>query len=106
MENAGQIRWITGYEPQRALVIESVEGIERLHGDFQVRLHSKPHKNQLIDLCWPANSQRCRSHAGERKIRLNECAPCRAGAFRRRLGGAGLSLPNGQTVDRAPSEIL
>src|SRR4029453_18765752 len=28
MENARQIRWITGYDPQRALVIESLETIE------------------------------------------------------------------------------
>src|SRR6266403_123536 len=46
---------------------------------------------------WRANGERCRSDAGERKIRLDGCT----------LGGAGLSFPNGQTVDRRwPSEIL
>src|SRR5215211_471058 len=108
MKNPGQIRWITGYEPQRALVIESLETIEQLAGDFQVRLHSQPHEYQLIHFFWRANGEGCRSHAGHGKIRLDRCAPWRAGALRRRLGGAGLSLPNGQTmsVARTPSEIL
>src|SRR5512132_3323091 len=106
MENAGQIRWITRYEPQRALVIESLETIEQLPGDFQVRLHSQSHEYQLIHFCWCANGERCRSDASERKIRVGSCRPWHAGVLRRRLGGAGLSLPNGQTVNRAPSEIL
>src|SRR4029077_12020691 len=106
MENARQVGWITGYEPQRALVIESLETIEQLPGDFQVRLHSQPHEYQLIHFCWRANGGRCRSDASERKIRVGGCRPWHAGALRRRLGGAGLSFPNGQTVDRAPSEIL
>src|SRR5438874_3800982 len=106
MENAGQIRWITGYEPQRALVIESLETIEQLPGDFQVGLHSQPHEYQLIHFFWRANGERCRPDAGEGKIRLDGRTPWRAGALRRRLGGTGLSLPNGQTVDRALSEIL
>src|SRR6266566_7344719 len=96
MENAGQIRWITGYEPQRALVIESLETIEQLPGDFQVRLHSQPHEYQLIHFFWHANGERCRPDAGQGKIRLDGCT----------LGRAGLALPNGQTVDRALSEIL
>src|SRR4029077_7552016 len=96
MENARQVGWITGYEPQRALVIESLETIEQLPGDFQVRLHSQPHEYQLIHFFWRANGERCRSDPGERKIRLDDCT----------LGGAGLSFPNGQTIDRAPSEIL
>src|SRR5213078_4310901 len=106
MENPGQIRWITGYEPQRALVIESLETIEQLPGDFQIRLHSQTHEYQLIHFCWRANGERCRSDAGEREIRLGDCTPWRAGALRRRLGGAGLSFPDGQTVGRAPFEIL
>ena len=98
MKNARQIRWITGYEPQRALVIESLETIEQLPGDFQVGLHSQPHEYQLIHFFWRANGERCRPDAGQGKIRLDGCT----------LGGAGLSLPNGQTTDRlwAPSEIL
>src|SRR5438552_13618706 len=96
MENPGQIRWITGYEPQRALVIESLETIEQLPSDFQVRLHSQPHEYQLIHFFWRANGERCRSDAGKRKIRFDDCT----------LGGAGLSFPNGQTVDRALSEIF
>src|SRR5882724_2952558 len=97
MENAGQIRWITGYEPQRALVIESLETIEQLPGDLQIRLHSQPHEYQLIHFFWRANSERCRPDASERKIRLGDCT----------LGGAGLSFPDGQTVVRARlSEIL
>src|SRR5205809_6983448 len=107
MENAGQIRWITGYEPQRALVIESLETIEQLPGDFQVRLHSQPHEYQLIHFFWRTNGKRCRSDAGHGKIPLFGCSPWHARALRRRLGGTGLSLPNGQTVVvRAPSEIL
>src|SRR6266403_1828020 len=96
MENAGEIRGIARYEPQRALVIESLETIEQLPGDFQVRLHSQPHEYQLIHFFWRANSERCRPDAGDRKIRLDGCT----------VGGAGLSFPNGQTVVRAPSEIL
>src|SRR5258708_6113973 len=98
MKNARQIRWITGYEPQRALVIESLKTIEQLPGDFQVRLHSKPDEYQLIHFFWRANSERCRPDAGDRKIRPDDCTP----------GRAGLSFPNGQTVDvvRAPPEIL
>src|SRR6476620_11339708 len=98
MENAGQIRGIARYEPERALVIESLETIEQLPGDFQVRLHSQPYEYQLIHLFWRANGKGCRSDARHGKIRLAGCT----------LGGAGLSLPNGQTVDRlrAPSEIL
>src|SRR4029077_8509644 len=108
MKNARQIWWITGYQPQRALVIESLETIEQLPGDFQVRLHSQPHEYQLIHFFWRANSERCRPYAGDRKIRFAICSPWHAGALRRRLGGTGLSFPNGQTVDRdrAPSEIL
>src|SRR6476620_11529640 len=98
MENAGEIRGIARYEPQRALVIESLETIEQLPGDFQVRLHSQSHEYQLIHLFWRANGKGCRSDARHGKIRLDGCT----------LGGAGLSLPNGQTVDvdRAPPEIL
>src|SRR5882757_7703322 len=98
MENAGQIRWITGYEPQRALGIESLETIEQLPGDFQVRLHSQPDEYQLIYFFWRANGERCRPDAGDRKIRLEGGT----------LGRAGLSLPNGQTVEvvRAPLKIL
>src|SRR6476659_6682303 len=98
MENAGQIRWVTRYEPQRALVIESLETIEQLPGDFQVRLHSQSHEYQLIHLFWRANGKGCRSDARHGKIRLAGCT----------VAGTGLSLPNGQTVDvdRAPSEIL
>src|SRR5262249_29512037 len=100
MENAGQIRWITGYEPQGALVIESLETIEELPRNFQVRLHSQPHENQLIHLLWPANSERCRSDASHSKIRFSICSPWGAGALRSRLSGAGLSLPNRQTMER------
>src|SRR2546423_1101247 len=98
MENAGEIRGIARYESQCALVIESLETIEQLPGDFQVRFHSQSHENQLIYFCWRGDSERCRSDAGDGKIRLDDCTP----------GGAGLSLPNGQTVkvDRAPAEIL
>src|SRR4029453_1906495 len=96
MENAGQIRWITGYEPQRAFVIESLETIEQLPGDFQVRLHSQPHEYQLAHFFWRANRERCRSDPGEGKIRLDGCTLC----------GARPSLPNGQTVDRTPFEVL
>src|SRR4029077_17264908 len=96
MENAGEILWIARYESQRALVIESLKTIEQLPGNFQVRFHSQSHEYQLIHLFWRANGERCRSNAGERKIRLDGCT----------IGGAGLSPPNGQTVDRAPSKIL
>src|SRR4030095_12513973 len=96
MENAGQIRWITGYEPQRAFVIESLETIEQLPGDFQVRLHSQPHEYQLIHFFLRANRERCPSDTGVGKIRLDGCTLC----------GAGPSLPNGQTVDRTPLEVL
>src|ERR1043166_6320929 len=96
MENAGQILRITGYEQQAALVIESVETVDQLPGDFQVRLHSQPHENQLIHLLWRANSERCRSYTGYGKIRVGRRIP----------GGTEVSLPNGQTVDRPPSEIL
>src|SRR5262249_44410274 len=104
MENAGQIRWITGYEPQRALMIESLETIEQLPGDFEVRLHSQPHEHQLIHLLWASNSERCGSDASHGKIRLSSCTLWGAGALRRRLSGAGLSLPNGQTVLETPSK--
>ncbi len=70
MENAGEIRRIARYESQRALVIESLETIEQLPGDFQVRLHSQPHQYQFIHFFWRANGECCRSDAGERKIRL------------------------------------
>src|SRR5438045_1927274 len=98
MKNAGEIRWITGYEPQRALMIESLKTIEQLPGDFQVGLHSQSHEYQLIHFFWRANGERCRSYAGESKIRVGGCTLC----------GAGLALPNGQTVHRALalSEIL
>src|SRR6478672_3742022 len=97
MENAGEVRRVARYEPQRALVIESLETIEQLPGDFQVRLHSQSHEYQLIHFFWRANGKRCRSDAGHGKIPLFGCT----------LGGTGLSLPNGQTVVvRAPSEIL
>src|ERR1043166_660326 len=96
MENAGQIRWIAGYQPQRAFVIKSLETIEQLPGDFQVWFHSKPHVHQFIHLFWPANRERCWSDAGQGKTRLGDCA----------LGGVELSLPTGQTVNRAPFEIL
>src|SRR4029077_5354682 len=98
MENAGEIRGIARYEPQRALVIESLETIEQLPGDFQVRLHSQSHEDQLIHLFWRANGKGCRSDAGHGKIWLGGCT----------LGGTGPALPNGQTVDVdwAPSEIL
>src|SRR5215831_185324 len=105
MEDAGQIRWIPGNKSQRALAIESLKTIEQLPSDFQVRLHSQAHEYQLIHFLWRAYGERCRSDAGYGKIRLDSCTPWRAGALRRRLGGAGMSLPNGQTVDRAPSEI-
>src|SRR6266403_6369214 len=108
MENAGEIRWIARYEPQRALVIESLETIEQLPGDFQVRLHPQSHEYQLIHFFWRAYGERCRSDAGDRKIRFAICSPWHSGALRRRLRRAGLSFPNRQTVDvvRAPSEIL
>jgi hypothetical protein len=78
-------------------VIESLETIEQLPGDFQVRLHSQPHEYQLIHFFWRANSERCRPDAGQGKIRLDGCT----------LRGAGLSPPNGQTVIRGePLEIL
>src|SRR6476620_4390415 len=98
MENAGQIRGIARYEPQRALVIESLETIEQLPGDFQVRLHSQSYEYQLIHLFWRANGKGCRSDASHGKIWLGGCS----------IGGTGPALPNGQTVDvdRAPSEIL
>src|SRR6478752_9918753 len=98
MENAGEIRGIARYEPQRALVIESLKTIEQLPGDFQVRLHSQSHEYQLLHLFWRANGKRCRSDAGQGKIRFSGCP----------IGGTGLPLPNRQTVDRlrAPSEIL
>ncbi len=62
-----EIRWIARYEPQRALVIESLETIEQLPGDFQVRFHSQPHEYQLIHFFWRANGERCRSDAGDRQ---------------------------------------
>src|SRR5260370_31754251 len=96
MENAGQIRWITRYKPQRALVIESLKTIEQLPGDFQVRLHPQPHEYQLTHIFWRANGERCRPDAGDCKIRLDGCT----------LGGTWLSFPDGQTLDRAPFEIL
>ena len=79
-------------------MIESLETIEQLPGNFQVRLHSQTHEHQFIHFFWRANRERCRPDAGDRKIRLDGCS----------LGGAGLSFPNGQTVDvvRAPPEIL
>src|SRR6478609_742736 len=98
MENAGEVRRVARYKPQRALVIESLETIEQLPRNFQVRLHSQSHEYQLIHLFWRANGKGCRSDARHGKIRFDGCT----------VGGAGLSLPNGQTVDvdRAPPEIL
>ena len=98
MENAGEILWIARYEPQRALVIESLETMDQSPPYFQVRFHSYPHEYQLIHLFWRANGERCWSDTGDRKIRLDGCT----------VSGTPLSLPNGQTdeVDRAPSEIL
>src|SRR3954469_7364436 len=97
MENAGEIRWIARYEAQRAFVIKSLETIEQLPGDFEVRFHSQSHEYQLIYFFWRANGERCRTDAGHRKIWLDRCT----------VRGAELSLPNRQTVvvDRAPSEI-
>src|SRR6267142_2985075 len=99
MENAGEIRWITRYEPQRALVIESLETIEQLPGNFQVRFHSKTDPHEFIDFFRRANSECCRSDAGERKIGLASCSPWLAGALRRRLGSAGLSFPYWQAAN-------
>src|SRR5262249_27543099 len=85
---------------------KSLKTIEQLPGDFQVGLHSQAHEYQLIDLFWCANSKRRRADTRHGKIWLGGGGTTwRAGVLRRRLGGAGLSLPNGQTVDRAPSEI-
>src|SRR5262245_45954600 len=106
MKNSRQIRWITRYEAQRALVVESLKAIEQLPGDFQVRLLSQTYEYQLIHFSRCANGERCRSNARYGKTRLGRCALWRAGALRSRLGGAGLSLPHGQTVFRAPFEIL
>src|SRR5262245_46799900 len=86
-------------------MIESLETIEQLPCNFQVRFHSQPHEYQFIHFFWRADSKRCRSHTGQGEIRLGGCTPWRAGVLRRWSGGAGLSLPNGQTVDRASSEI-
>src|SRR5262249_46925659 len=106
MENARQIRWITGNQSQRALAIESLEAIEQLPGDFQIRLHSQTHEYQFIDFCWCANGERCRSDAGDRKFRVHRRSLWRAGALRSRLSRARLSFPYWQTIDRALFEIL
>src|SRR6478735_10801338 len=96
MENSGEILRIARDQSQRALVIESLETIEQLTGDFQVRFHSYPYEYQLIYLFGRANGERSWSDAGDRKIRRDGCT----------VSGAGLSLPNGQTVDRTSFEIL
>src|SRR5262245_56839054 len=106
MKNARQIRWIAGYEAQCALAIESLKTIEQLSANFQVGLYSQPHQHQFIHFCWRANGKRCWSDASHGKIRLTSCTPCGVGALRRRLSGAGLSLPNRQTVLGAPLKIL
>src|SRR5215469_6871324 len=98
MEDAGQIRRIAGYKPQRTFVVESLKAIEQLAGDFEVRFHSQPHVYQLNHFFWRANGERRRSDTRNCKIRLDDCIAWRAGALRRRLGRAGLSLPNGQTI--------
>src|SRR5262245_35739487 len=98
MENPGEICGIARNEPQRALLIESLETIEQLPGNFQVRLHSETHEYEFIHFFRGANGKRCRSDAGERKIRFS-----RRSAWRVRTR---LSLPHRQTVDRAFLEIL
>src|SRR5260370_33438884 len=90
MENAGEIRGIARYEPQRALVIESLETIEQLPGNFQVRLHSQPHEYQLIHFLWCAYGERCRPAAGQSKIRLDGCT----------TDGTGIPFPYRHTQSR------
>src|SRR5262249_49013848 len=96
---------ISGYEAQCALAIESLKTIEQLSANFQVGIYSQPHQHQFIHFSWRANGKRCWPDASHGKIGLSRYAPCGAGALRRRLSGAGLSLPNRQTVLETPSKI-
>src|SRR4030095_12039125 len=80
------------------MLIEGLEAVEELVANLQVRLHSETHEYEFIHFFRRANGERCRTHTGERKIRSSPCSAWRA--------RTGLSLPHGQTVDRAPLEIL
>src|SRR5438094_5009682 len=96
MENARKIRGVARNESQRALLVESLETVEQLPGNFQVWFHSKTDQNEFIHFFRRANGECCRSDAGDRKVRLYVCTP----------GGAEPSFPNGQTIDRSLLEIL
>src|SRR5256885_1670144 len=102
MKDARKIGGIAGNESQRALVIERLETVEQLAGDFQVRFHSKTDQHEFIDFFRRANGECCRSDASNRKIGLADRNLCRAGA----LPGAGLSFPYWQAANRAFLEIL
>src|SRR5712671_4159996 len=106
MKDARKIGGIAGNESQRALVIERLETIEQLTGDFQVRFHSKTDQHEFIDFFRCANGECCRSYAGNRKIGLTDRSPWRAGALGARLRGGGLSFPYWQAANRALLEIL
>src|SRR6266404_5918077 len=106
MKDARKIGGIAGNESQRALVIERLETIEQLTGDFQVRFHSKTDQHEFIDCFRRANGECCRSDASNRKIGLADRRLCRARALRARLCGAGLSFPYWQAANRALLEIL
>src|SRR5205085_7567145 len=106
MKDARKIGGIAGNESQRALVIERLETVEQLTGDFQVRFHSKTDQHEFIDFSRRANGERCRSDASNRKIGLADRNLCCAGALRGWLRGAGLSFPYWQAANRALLEIL
>src|SRR5215472_15343832 len=106
MKDARKIGGIAGNESQRALVIERLETVEQLTGDFQVGFHSETDQYEFIDFRRRANGECCRPDASNRKIGLAERNLCRAGALRVRLRGAGLSFPYRQAANRAPLKIL
>src|SRR5215472_799564 len=106
MKDARKIGGIAGNESQRALVIERLETVEQLTGDFQVGFHSETDQHEFIDCRWRANGKCCRSDASNRKIGLADRNLCCVGSLRGRLRRTGLSFPYWQAANRVPLKIL
>src|SRR5215813_15204918 len=104
MENTRKIRGIARDESQRTLTIESLEAVEQLAANFQVRFHSQTHQHKFIDLFRRADGECFRSNAGDRKIGFVRRSPYCAGGLRRPHCGGGLPFPDWQAANRAPLE--
>src|SRR5882762_9406616 len=70
MKHARQIRRITRDQTQRALLVQCLEAVEQLSGDFKIDIDAETDPNELINLARSADGERARTDLRQREIRF------------------------------------